>query len=137
VGGSRAVEGFAAAGQAWAKEHKVYDKYVEYAHLYILARRKTVELVLPLIKHGGHNKQPDEDVQLLEDFGFTWKQWNRRRKEYELTVEQIDSYFEACFSNGWWPSVNGLLKSNDKYVPYDPGEECTCPICGHGHKRKG
>ena len=74
VGGSRAVEGFAAAGQAWAKEHKVYDKYVEYAHLYILARRKTVELVLPLIKHGGHNKQPDEDVQLLEDFGFTWKQ---------------------------------------------------------------
>lgn len=120
---TKAVEEFAAAGRAWAKEHQDYDSYVEYARLYVLARRKTTELVKPFIQQGGHNKkQPDEDVQLLDNFGFTYKQWNRRCKELNLTIEQIDGYFEECASNGWWPSINGLLKQGGPNVSYNTGD---------------
>ena len=132
---SKELEEFSAAARAWAKEHQDYDAYVQSAYFYVMARRKTTELVLPHIKHGGHNRaQPDEDVQLLEDFGFTWKQWNRRRKELDLDAEQIESYFEECFSNGWWPSINGLFRFGKEL---SHGEDCTCQTCGHVHKRIG
>lgn len=134
---TKAIEGFAAAGQAYSKEHKLYDEYVRFARLYVLARRRTTEIVLPHVKHGGHNaKQLDQDVMLLEDLGFTWKQWNRRCKELEISENDIEEYFQECFSNGWWPSINGLFRfrSDDAYTEK---EDCTCPICGHTHKRIG
>jgi len=129
---TKAIEGYATAGRAWAKEHKFYDEYVNYARLYVLARRKTTELVKPFIHWGGHNKQGSEQDTLLEDFAFTKSQWNRRCKELDIPEEQIEEYFHECFTNGWWPSINGLFRF--KADPPDV-EPCLCPVCGREHTK--
>ena len=127
---TKKIEGVSAAGRAWAWEHKQYDAYVEFARLYILARRKTTELIRPLIKQG--RPKGDEDVTILYDIGLSKKQWNRRCKELDLSIEQIEEYFHECFANGWWPSINGLF--HFKQEPPDV-EPCVCPACGREHTK--
>lgn len=130
---TKVVEGYTAVGMAWTKEHKIYDQYVEYARLYVLARRKTAELIRPFI-HVGRPRNGDEDVTILEDFGFTRKQWNRRCKELDLPIDQIEDYFSECFANGHWPSIAGLFRFQSAPPDVEP---CLCPICGREHiKRK-
>ena len=128
---TKQVEEMAAASRAWAKEHQDFDVYVNSAFLYVLARRRTTELVMPHIQHGGHNKQGFE-LDTLQDFGFTKSQWTRRCKEFELELSQIEEYFEECFSNGWWPSINGLFRFKQGTPDAEP---CICPACGKEHTR--
>ena len=90
---TKAVESFAAAAQAWAKEQGDYELFVSAAHIYILARRKTTELIAPEIQHGGDRKGEEyqgNGIVTLMDYGFTKMQWSRRVKELSITQSEID-----------------------------------------------
>jgi len=107
---SRKIERLAKAAHAYAKEQNDYEAMVTATRIYILARRKTTELILPYIKPGRPNND-DNDVNILADFNLTAKQWNRRTKELSIAIEALETYFDECVANGWNPSVNGLMKS--------------------------
>ena len=90
---SKEVEAFASAAKAWAKEQGNYEMLVNSMHLWIMARRKTTELIKPNIQQGGsgsnqYGSKVDNDVKLV-DFGFSYKQWNRRCKELEISEDEI------------------------------------------------
>jgi len=106
---TQAVEAISAAAIAYAKEQHDYETMVIATRIYLLARRKTTELILPEIQHGG---QGNTRVTLL-DYGFTKMQWNRRVKELQVEQEKVNAYFDNCISKGWNPSIAGVLKFAD------------------------
>lgn len=57
------------AARAWAAEKGDYELTVKAAETYILARRKTTELIVPHIKHGGLRQGINDDT--LADFNLT------------------------------------------------------------------
>lgn len=111
---SKAVEALAAAARAWAKEQGDFENVVEAARIYILARRKTTELIAPEIKRGRPIKG-DNDVTFLQDYGFTNKQWQRRRQELEVDSAAVDEYFDDCILKHTEPTTFGLLR----FVEFD------------------
>lgn len=118
---SKAVESMAAAAKAWAKEQNDYEMFVAAAHVYIMARRKTTELIRPDIKHGGDWQ--GNNIVTLDDYGFTKMQWHRRVKELELPQEKIDEYFDECIAKRWEPTLFGLWKFHEApHVSYNTGE---------------
>ena len=125
---SKVVESLAAAAKAWAREQKDFGGVIAAARIYILARRKTTELILPGIKHGGHNKkQPDNDVRLLEDYGLTDKQWSRRTKELDVTTDDLEAYIDDCVQLGVEPTVFGLLRFALQIIGDSTGNEWWTP----------
>lgn len=106
---THAIEAASLAEQAWAREQQDYDGFVKAALLYIMARRKTTELIQPYIHHGRPEKG-NIDATFLTDFGLTRQQWHTRAKELEITEAQIAEYFAECIDRGWWPSRGGLIK---------------------------
>ena len=107
---TKQIESISRAAIAYAKEQKDYEMMVEATHLYIMARRKTTELIAPEIKHGG-DKQGNNTVT-LKDYGFTKMQWNRREMELSIPTESVDEYFDECISKGWNPSLYDLTRRN-------------------------
>jgi hypothetical protein len=121
---SKQVEVIAATAKAWAKEQGDFENVIEAARIYILARRKTTELIEPNIKRG-RPINGDDDVTILEDYGFTKKQWERRRKEVEnITVDDIESYIDDCIEKHSEPTSYGLIRymSDDPHVSFNTGE---------------
>jgi hypothetical protein len=111
---AKEVEAIAAANRSWAREHKRYEYYVNSTLLYIMARRRTTELILPNICPGGNGSNQyaskDDARVTLADYGFTKKQWNRRIKELNISRDLLRTYFDECITNGWIPSLNGIAK---------------------------
>jgi DNA N-6-adenine-methyltransferase (Dam) len=107
---SKAVESMAAAAKAYHKEQGDFEGLVDAARIYILARRKTTELIFPDIKRGRPLNNPDDDVRFLSDFGFTYKQWERRKKELEVGSADLDLYFDDCILKHTEPTTFGLLR---------------------------
>jgi hypothetical protein len=111
---AKEVEAIAAANRSWAREHKRYEYYVNSTLLYIMARRRTTELILPNICLGGNGSNQyaskDDARVTLADYGFTKKQWNRRIKELNISRDLLRTYFDECITNGWIPSLNGIAK---------------------------
>jgi hypothetical protein len=107
---SRNVEAVASAAKAWAREQGDFETVVGAAHVYILARRKTTELIAPKIRPGQNGRETDANVSFLEDFGFTQKQWSRRLRELELEPDDIENYFAECIERGAEPTTAGLLR---------------------------
>jgi len=70
------------AAQAWAKEQQNYEMVIEAGRLYLLAKRKTTELIAPGIRQGGDRKSQGRDqgneIVTLIDFGFDKMEWSRR-----------------------------------------------------------
>jgi phage N-6-adenine-methyltransferase len=134
---SKAVEAMAAAAKAWARENDDFEKVVEAARIYILARRKTTELSVPFApKHGGDRGknqyavwQADGPVDLAnQDFGFTEKQWSRRLKELEeVKPDDIDSYIDDCIEKHVEPTVFGLLRFALQIIGDSTGNEWWTP----------
>lgn len=119
---TKQIEVTAAAAQAWAKEQGDYELFVEASRVYLLARRKTTELIKPYIFHG-NNGRGNDSVTSLADFGFTKMQWNRRVKELEVSADKLESYFDECISNHWEPSPYGLMRyMSAPHVSYNTGE---------------
>lgn len=129
---TKAIEEISAAARAYAKEQGDYEAMVTATRIYLLARRKTTELIMPEIQHGGGNNR----VTLL-DFGFTKMQWHRRVKELEVEQEKLNTYFDNCIAKGWNPSIAGVLKYSDGKLELDPQPQaiCRCPHCGNEHRR--
>ena len=129
---SKAVEAMAAAAQAWAKEQDDYELVVEAGKVYILARRKTTELIEPHIRQGQHGRENDTNVLFISDYGFTDKQWFRRKKELEVMESDIFDYLDDCIEKKSEPTIAGLLRyandptcvhvSDDSYEWYTPKE---------------
>ena len=76
------------AAQAWAKEQQNYEMVIEAGRLYLLAKRKTTELIAPGIYHGPHRwdrgdnlvtSNKGNEIVTLSDFGFDKKEWSRRK----------------------------------------------------------
>jgi phage N-6-adenine-methyltransferase len=110
---SHEVEALAAAAKAWAKEQNDYEGVVEASRIYILARRKTTELVEPNIYHGPHrwdDRSNDAVTSTLIDYGFTRMQWQRRKKELEISLDEIDDYIDDCIEKQVEPTKAGLLR---------------------------
>lgn len=132
---SKKVETISAAAQAWAKEEGDYEAYVAATYTYILARRKTTELLKPFIQHGG-DRQGNMPVTLMEKTGFTKMQWHRRVNELDVQMEDLEEYFNECIANGWHPSLAGAVRFAKQGEPrpasHDP---VTCPNCGTIIKR--
>ena len=129
---SRHVEIVAKAAQAWAKEQNDYETFIAATHLYIMARRKTTELIQPYIQHGGNFQ--GNNVVTLNDYGFTKMQWNRRVKELSLSQGEIDDYFDECIAKKWEPSLFGLWKYNEEQPERTDVKMCACPKCGQQHR---
>lgn len=107
---SKQVEALAAAAKAWAKEQDDFEMVVEAGRIYILARRRTTELIRPTIKQGRPENKPNDTVRFIKDYGFTQMQWNRRTKELEVTDDEIDEYIDDCIVKQYAPTVWGLLR---------------------------
>ncbi len=122
---TKSVEIVAAAAKAWAHEQSDYETFVKAAHLYIMARRKTTELIAPHISVG---RKGNNAVTILEDYGFTKMQWHRRVKELEIEPTAIDEYFDDCIARHWEPSLFGLLKHGNSSASREPKK---CPNCGY------
>jgi len=119
---SKAVESMASAAKAWAKEQNDYEMFVAAAHIYIMARRKTTELMQPDILHGSTDGYGNRDVTLA-DYGFTKMQWHRRVKELSIPPSEIDEYFDQCIAMRWEPTLFGLWKwKENPHVAYNSGE---------------
>lgn len=120
---TKQIESVSLASIAWAKEQKDYELFVRSWYAYVMARRKTTELVKPQIQQG-RPKKLDNDVRFLSDFGFTYKQWNRRCKELEIELETVNEYFDEIVAfYDWHPSLAGLVKfSNGAHPSYNSGE---------------
>jgi phage N-6-adenine-methyltransferase len=129
---TREVEAMAAAGKAWAKEQNDYELTFKAALIYILARCKTTELIMPTIKHGGdrggnqHGEWQGNGTETLADYGFNKQQWNRRKKELNA-VKRFDSYQDDCVEKRVIPTPFGLVGfasgihvSEDSYEWYTP-----------------
>jgi len=128
---TKAIEEYSAAARAYAKEQNDYEAMVTATRIYLLARRKTTELILPEIKQGGSNNRVT-----LYDFGFTKMQWHRRVMELQIEQEKLNEYFDDCISKGWNPSIAGVLKYADgKHEPDAPPVMCTCSHCGNEHRK--
>ena len=130
---SKQVEALAAAAKAWAREQNDFEKVVEAARIYILARRKTTELVVPHITHGDHGLQNrginTETSVVLADYGFTKLQWHRRTKELEgITLDDIDGYIDECIEKTVEPTVFGLLRFALQIIGDSTGNEWWTPI---------
>ena len=120
---SKSLEAVASAAKAWAKEQNDYELLVASMHAWILARRKTTELIQPNITHGGNN-QGNKDVT-LSDYGFSKMQWSRRVKELETAEDDITAYFDDCIAKQWEPTLFGLKLWRDNggaHVSYNSGE---------------
>lgn len=115
------IEEEAAAEKAYAKERGDYEGFVRAAYVYVMARRRTTELVQPEILHGSVDGYGNHIVTLA-DFGFTKMQWNRRVKELEIPLETINAYFDECIALGWHPSLFGLWKFKEHHVHISTGE---------------
>lgn len=127
---TKRIEASAAAAIAYAKEEGDYEAMVDHTFVYLLARRKTTELIRPLIQHGGQGHQR----VTLGQIGFTKMQWFRRMQELELSEDAIDAYFDECKSNGWLPSITGVVRhSLGTGTPNrtSPDVVHVCPNCGH------
>jgi hypothetical protein len=114
---SKVVESLSAAAIAWAKEQGDYELAIAAARVYILARRKTTELIKPNIGgfQGNQYVVGNIDVTHLEDFGFTKMQWNRRTKELRVTESDLNDYIDKCIESGISiPTVGGLLAATAK-----------------------
>lgn len=95
---SRQMESVSAAAIAWAKEQHNYEMVVRATRYYLLARRKTTELLIA------------NNMRVIDDMQFTPMQWSRRMKEYNVPINTLDNYFDGCIANGWNPSIAGMLK---------------------------
>ena len=126
---SKTVESMAAAAKAWAKEQDDFEMVVRAARIYILARRKTTELIEPNIErfHGNQYVGGDNDVTSLEDYGFTKKQWGRRKRELEVTPDDIDSYIDECIEMHTEPTTFGLLRFALQIIGDSTGNEWWTP----------
>jgi len=92
-------------------------------HLWIMARRKTTELIKPNIIHGNNQYGGNIVVTSLTDYGFTKMQWHRRIKELEVSEEEIAAYFDECIALAWEPTLFGLhLWKNGPHVSQNSGE---------------
>jgi phage N-6-adenine-methyltransferase len=129
---SKQVEILAATAKAWAKEQGDFEGAFEAACIYIQARCKTTELIIPTITqfHGNRFIGGDDTVTSLENYGFTKKQWERRRKELEA-VGRFDEYQDDCIEKRVLPTPFGLVGfcfrdnyhvSDDSYEWYTPLE---------------
>ena len=94
------VEATASAAIAYANETNNYELFMQAWRVYLLARRKTTMLV-----QGGNM-----DVTGIQ---FTKMQWSRRLKELAVAEQVIDDYFDNLVSNGWQPSIAGMLRHSD------------------------
>lgn len=104
------AEALAAAAKAWAKEQNDYEGVVEASRIYILARRKTTELIVPNIRQGQYGRESNDDVTFIADYGFTRMQWQRRKKELDVSLDEIDSYIDDCILKQVEPTKTGLLR---------------------------
>jgi hypothetical protein len=122
---SKQVEVIAATAKAWAKEQGDFENVIEAARIYILARRKTTELIEPNIRQGQHGREGNDSVTFLEDYGFTKMQWQRRKKEIEnITIDDVESYIDDCIEKHSEPTSYGLIRymSDDPHVSFNTGE---------------
>lgn len=102
---SQEVEALAKAATAWASERGDYDKTVKAAQVYILARRKTTELILPHVRKG----KPAPGSRLLADFNVTPGQWRRRKVELAVEMATVFRYVDECIATGAVPTATGLV----------------------------
>jgi phage N-6-adenine-methyltransferase len=107
---SKEVEAMAQAAKAWAKERGDYEMVVEAAEVYILARRKTTELIVPQIRQGQYGRENHPEVIFLSDFNLTVRQWERRRAELAVPVEMVPAYISDCIENSATPTPTGLVR---------------------------
>ncbi len=124
---SKKVEAMAAAAKAWAKEQGDYELEVEACETYIKARRKTTGLIEPNIIHGDHGLQNNrgikDDTSVLADFNLTKLQWQRRKKELEITDDELSEYIINCIEKQAEPTTFGLLHYCEKiHVSNNSGE---------------
>jgi hypothetical protein len=106
------MEAGAAAARAWAKEQNDYEMLIKAALAYILAKRRTTELIEPeIVKyHGNQHKGPNYDVKSLSDYGFTYMQWQRRKKLLQIPVDELNLYIDDCIEKGVEPTTYGAIK---------------------------
>jgi len=113
------IEAVAAAAKAYAKEQNDYESLVKASLVYILAKRRTTELIEPEILHGSVDGYGNRPVTLA-DYGFTKMQWQRRKKLLKISIDDINSYIDECIEMGIEPTSTGLVRYFDKLYKEEP-----------------
>ena len=122
---TKVLEEVSAAARAYYYEQENYEGMVQATRLYLLARRKTTELLIPEMSNAHVT---------LRNYGFTKMQWHRRMNELKIEQEMIDAYFDECIAKGWNPSIAGVLRFGIPDLS-EPVVLCTCPRCGNEHRK--
>jgi len=122
------IEGVSKAQQALASEQRDYEKVIEYGRIYLLAKRKTTELIEPNISqyHGNRFIGSDDIVTSykLSDYGFDKKEWSRRTKLLDFPADYIDEFIDDCVGKNKEPTFYGYLNFIKKYTqPIDDDAE--------------
>lgn len=126
----------AIAAKAWAKERGDYELVVNASEVYLLARRKTTELIVPHIKPGRPWDKGNDDVTFISDFNLTKMQWQRRKAELDVPLDTVSAYIADCIEKSATPTPTGLVRyaadpegnnsiihvSDDSYEWFTPAE---------------
>ena len=125
------VEAKSAGNLAYAKEQRDYEKAFGYALTWIKAQCKTTELIGPTITkfHGNRHVGPNDSVRSLDEYGFTWMQWNRRSQVLDAFRKLGDKYTDDCVVKGVLPTPYGLMGYYKKTIP-KPSQWVDYPFRG-------
>ena len=123
------VEAQAKAGVAYHQEQRDFEQAFPYALVYIKAKCKTTELIAPDIRtqEMGRPNKYDSTVVLIDDFGLTNKQWERRKKLL-AAIDNIDAYQDDCIQKWMIPTGHGLVGFGSKVHISDDSYEWYTPI---------
>jgi hypothetical protein len=113
-----------------AEERGMYDVANEKWREYLLARRRTVELIRPTIKMGGRNRftaaekvEGNQAVTLysltLADYGLTQMQWSRRLTEYRVPEDLANVYLDNCARLGVAATPTGIIAFAELFTKTD------------------
>ena len=99
---TRKIEAVSKSAIAYAEEQNDSELYMQAWQVYLMARRKTTELV---------KSEMDGNMDVTyNQYGFTKMQWSRRLKELAVEQAKLDEYFDKLTSQGWQPSIAGMLR---------------------------
>jgi DNA modification methylase len=113
------IEGVSKAEQALAKEQRDFEKVIEYGRIYLLAKRKTTELIEPRITYGGDRRSEQfqgNEIVTLKSYGFDKMEWSRRTKLLDFPEDYIDEFIDDCITKSKEPTFYGYLNFIKKYT---------------------
>lgn len=119
------IEAMSAAYKAWAKEQDDFEQAFNANLGYIKSRCLATELIEPEVKRGGDRGEnqyskwqstKDGALGVYKNYGFTKRQWDRRKQELKAYRKDFDGYHDDCVEKNTLPTITGLVAYHYKII---------------------